>query len=272
MDLPTPLQPPLPPQPVLLQATRWSVPAHWQSIDLLSDLHLCAATPRTFSAFAAYLRRTTADAVVLLGDVFEFWVGDDQRHQAFEQHCIRLLAEAAGRRHLAFMAGNRDFLAGPELQAACGWSVLEDPTLACAFGQRTLLSHGDALCLADTDYQRFRAQSRSTAWQQAFLSQPLSDRLGQAMAARAASEARRQSSGVDPELWADVDGTAAMAWLRASGATTLVHGHTHRPGTQGLALGMDRVVLSDWDLDHGARAEVLRWSVRGLERLPLESL
>lgn len=251
---------------------RWSVPAHWQAIDLVSDLHLCAATPRTFSAFAAYLRRTTADAVVLLGDVFEFWVGDDQRHQAFERHCIGLLAETAARRHLAFMAGNRDFLAGPSLQAACGWAVLEDPTLVCAFGRQWLLSHGDALCLADTDYQRFRTQSRSAAWQRDFLSRPLSERLAQAKAARAASEARRQSTGVDPELWADVDRTAAIAWLRASGATTLLHGHTHRPGSHRLAPGMDRVVLSDWDLDHGTRAEVLRWSARGLERLPLESL
>ena len=272
MDLPAQSPPPSP-QPVpppLPAVKRWTVPTHWQAIDLVSDLHLCAATPRTFSAFDAYLRRTTADAVVRVGDVFEFWVGDDQRDQPFERQCIRLLAETAARRHLAFMVGNRDFLAGPSLQAACGWAVLDDPTLVCAFGQRWLLSHGDALCLADTDYQRFRMQSRRTLWQSEFLSRPLSERLAQAKAARAASEARRQGSGLDPELWADVDPEAAIAWLRAAGATTLLHGHTHRPGSHPLAPGMERVVLSDWDLDHGVRAEVLRWSAGGLERLPLE--
>lgn len=254
--------------PVLPPTTHWSAPAHWQAIDVLSDLHLSAATPRTFDAFAAHLLHTSADAVVLLGDVFEFWVGDDQRHQPFERQCLEVLAQTAHRSHLAFMAGNRDFLVGDAFHQACGWQVLRDPTVLHAFSRSWLLSHGDELCLADTEYQRFRTLSRGDAWQREFLAQPLSARLAQATAARAASEARKRETGVDPELWADVDSAAAAAWLRATGVSTLLHGHTHRPGAVALAPGLDRQVLSDWDLDHGARAEVLRLSARGLERLP----
>lgn len=257
--------------PALPPTMHWAAPAHWQAIDVLSDLHLSAATPRTFDAFAAHLLHTPADAIVLLGDVFEFWVGDDQRDQPFERRCLDVLAQTARRRHLAFMAGNRDFLAGDALREACGWQVLGDPTLLQAFGRSWLLTHGDELCLADTEYQRFRALSRGDAWQRDFLAQPLSARLAQATAARAASEARKRETGIDPELWADVDPDAAAAWLRATGAATLVHGHTHRPGAEILAPGLDRQVLSDWDLDHGKRAEVLRLSARGLERLPPES-
>lgn len=254
--------------PALPPTMHWSAPAHWRAIDVLSDLHLAAGTPRTFAAFAAHLLNTPADAVVLLGDVFEFWVGDDQRHLPFERQCLDVLTRAARRLHLAFMAGNRDFLAGDALREACGWQVLGDPTVLQAFGRSWLLTHGDELCLADTEYQRFRALSRGDAWQRDFLAQPLSARLAQATAARAASEARKRETGIDPELWADVDPDAAAAWLRATGAATLVHGHTHRPGTETLEPGLDRQVLSDWDLDHGSRAEVLRLSARGLERLP----
>jgi UDP-2,3-diacylglucosamine hydrolase len=254
--------------PALPPPLHWTAPKGWRAIDFLSDLHLSAATPHTFAAFAHHLQHSTADAIVLLGDVFEFWVGDDQRHQPFERRCVDLLAATARRCHLAFMPGNRDFLAGDELAAACGWQVLPDPTRLSAFGHVLLLSHGDALCLADTEYQRFRALSRSNAWQRDFLARPLDERLAAATAARAASEARKRATGVDPELWADVDADAAVAWLRAAGAATLVHGHTHRPGHGLMADGCTREVLSDWDLDHAQRAEVLRLTAAGLQRLP----
>ncbi len=247
----------------------WTAPEDWRAIDFISDLHLSAATPRTFDALAAHLRHTDADAVVLLGDLFEFWVGDDQCSQPFEQRCTAMLAEASGRLTLGFMPGNRDFLVGATLQRAIGWRVLADPTLLQACGQRLLLTHGDALCLADTEYQRFRGLSRGEDWQRDFLARPLGERLQQAAQARAASEARKRATGVDPELWADVDTPAALRWLHAAGADTLVHGHTHRPGTQALAPGITRHVLTDWDLDHGpghARAGVLRLSRQGLSR------
>lgn len=249
----------------------WTAPEGWHAIEFLSDLHLCADTPRGLEALAAHLRHTDADAVVLLGDVFEFWVGDDQRSQPFELHCVGMLAEAARRLDLGFMPGNRDFLAGPALQQAIGWRTLADPTLLQAWGRRVLLTHGDALCLADTAYQRFRTLSRGPAWQRDFLAQPLAQRLHQAALARAESEARKRATGVDPALWADVDRPAALSWLQATGADTLVHGHTHRPATERLAPGVTRHVLTDWDLDHAGtapRAGVLRLTRDGFARRP----
>lgn len=254
---------PLPP------LNEWAAPAGWQTIDFISDLHLSPSTPRTFEAWAAHLLHGTADAMLLLGDLFEVWVGDDQRLRAFEQRCVEVLAETVRRRHLGFMAGNRDFLVGAAMHEACGWHVLPDPSLIDAWGRRVLLSHGDVLCLADTEYQAFRTLSRGDSWQREFLARPLDERLTQAHAARAASEAKKRSTGVDPELWADVDPAAAVAWMQACGARDLVHGHTHRPGSE--ALGPDRLrhVLTDWDLDHDGppRCGVLRLTRDGFSRV-----
>lgn len=255
----------LPPLPPLYQ---WAVPAAWRSIDFISDLHLSANGPRTVQAWRDHLLHTPADAVMILGDLFEVWVGDDQRERGFERLCIDVLAEAASRRTVAFMAGNRDFLLGDAMRRDCGLLALQDPTLLDAWGHRLLLSHGDALCLDDTEYQRFRAQARAPAWQREFLALPLAVRLQRAGQARAASEARKQAAGFDPELWADVDAAAAVAWLHATGASDLIHGHTHRPGDEILAPGHARHVLSDWDLDQARRAEVLRLTRDGLVRVP----
>jgi UDP-2,3-diacylglucosamine hydrolase len=255
----------LPPLPPLFQ---WEVPAAWRCIDIISDLHLSPALPRTVQAWREHLLHTSADAVLMLGDLFEVWVGDDQRERSFERLCIDVMAEAASRRTVAFMPGNRDFLLGDAMRRDCGLMALPDPTLLQAFGRRFLLTHGDALCLADTDYQRFRAQARKPAWQQEFLALPLSERLARATAARAASEARKKAIGFDPELWADVDPAAAVAWMHATGASALIHGHTHRPGDEALAPGLTRHVLSDWDRDHGQRAEVLRLTREGMARVP----
>jgi UDP-2,3-diacylglucosamine hydrolase len=256
---------PLPALPPLYQ---WAAPAAWRCIDFISDLHLSAALPRTVQAWRDHLLHTPADAVLILGDLFEVWVGDDQRERGFERLCVDVLAEAASRRSVAFMPGNRDFLLGDAMRRDCGLLALPDPTLLDAWGHRLLLSHGDALCLADTAYQRFRAQARTPQWQREFLAQPLAERLRRAGQARAASAARKQAAGFDPELWADVDAAAAVAWLHAAGASDLVHGHTHRPGDETLAPGHARHVLSDWDLDHGQRAEVLRLTRAGLVRVP----
>jgi len=248
----------------------WQADPSWRRIDLVSDLHLCAAMPRTADAFAAHLRHTPADAVVLLGDVFELWVGDDQRHGAFERAVLDGMAAASRRLTIAFMPGNRDFLFGDAAVAAAGLQRLSDPTALQAFGRRWLLSHGDALCLADTEYQAFRRLSRSADWQSAFLARPLPERLAEAGAARAASQSRREAAGPDPTLWADVDADAAQRWLQEAGSDVLVHGHTHRPGSTLIAPGLVRHVLTDWDLDHASpgRAEVLCLQADGLRRLP----
>ena len=236
-------------------------PPSWRRIDFISDLHLAEDTPRTFAAWRDYLLHTPADAVFILGDLFEAWVGDDARHAGFEAQGAAVLSAAAARRPLFFMVGNRDFMLGDEMLAACGVQGLADPTLLAAFGERVLLSHGDAWCIADVEYQQFRRQVRDSAWQAKVLARPLAERRLMARSLR--SESERRASEHQGE-WADVDTPTALQWLKRTNATTLVHGHTHRPATQSLAPGFARHVLSDWSLDDGdhghvARAEVLRW-------------
>jgi len=244
-------------------------PASWRAIDFISDLHLSELTPRSLAAFEQHLLNTEADAVFLLGDVFEVWPGDDARHGGFEQQGAALLREAASRRTLAFMAGNRDFMIGSDLLDECGITLLVDPTVLVAFGRRVLLSHGDELCLADVEYQRFRAQVRDPAWRAAVLGKPLSERRALARAMRDASERRKREHGDAP--WADVDVPTTIEWMKAAITPDLVHGHTHRPDDQVLAPGLTRHVLSDWDLEdaaHPPRAEVLTLSAQGLRRRP----
>ena len=242
-----------------------AAPPAWRAIDFISDLHLCDALPHTFDAFAAHLAHTTADAVFILGDLFEAWVGDDMAGRPFEHRCTEVLAQAACHRQLGLMVGNRDFLVGTELLRQIGAMGLPDPTLLDAWGQRVLLSHGDALCLADEPYQAFRREVRSAAWQRAFLARPLADRLTVAAEIRQASRTRREFDGAAD---ADIDMAETVHWMHAMGAREMVHGHTHRPGSGVLAPGFKRHVLSDWDLDQGQRAEVLRLTRDGFERLP----
>lgn len=255
-------------------------PASWRSVDLISDLHLHAGDAATHRAWLAYLaRRPRPDALFILGDLFEVWVGDDllaadeadpDPDRTFWRGCAESLRDCAQDTPIFFIAGNRDFLIGPAGLARCGMQGLADPTVLVFAGQRWLLSHGDALCVADTDYQKFREQVRSTEWQRDFLAQPLARREAIARDLRARSEARKRELGPDPSLWADVDTEAASAWLSAAQATTLIHGHTHRPGEHALGPGLRRLVLSDWDATaQPPRAEVLRLSAAGAERVAL---
>ncbi len=244
----------------------------WRRIDFISDLHLAEDTPRTFAAARGYLLNTRADAVFILGDLFEAWIGDDARFESFEALGTAVLTEAARRRPMSFMVGNRDFLLGRDMLDACGVQALPDPTVLRAFEQRALLSHGDAWCIADTDYQQFRGMVRDPAWRAQVLAKPLAERRLLARSIR--SESERKAAEHQGE-WADVDTATALEWLRATDAATLVHGHTHRPASQSLAPGLTRHVLSDWELDHATppRAQVLRWSDQGWARLtPAEAM
>lgn len=243
-----------------------TAPAQWQQIDLLSDLHLGPDTPGTLARLARHLAETPAQAVLLLGDIFEVWVGDDARHEPFEAGVVQLLRQASQRLALFFMPGNRDFLVGPDLLADTGMTALPDPTVLDAFGQRWLLVHGDAQCLDDTAYQAFRRQVRAPQWQAQLLAQPLAARqaLGRQMreGSRAAQAAQLMAS--------DLDAEACRALLRQAKARTMIHGHTHRPAEHDLGHGLRRVVLSDWDFDAAAlRGDVIRLSAGGLQRLPL---
>ena len=246
----------------------WRADSRWPCIDLLSDVHLQASMPRTFAAWRDHLLHTPAPAVLMLGDLFEVWVGDDARTVGFEAECLAVLQQAARRLTLAFMPGNRDFLLGPAMAAEVPMTRLTDPTVLLAFGQRWLLSHGDALCLNDTAYQRFRAQVRGPDWQQAFLAQPLVERQQQARAMRDASVLHQ--AGLPAEVHGEVDATAAAHWLRDAACPVLIHGHTHRPGLHDLPDGGQRHVLGDWDLDAPPRrARILRLSASGLQSLDL---
>ncbi len=241
-----------------------TAPPVWQQIDLLSDLHLGPDTPATLARLARHLAETPAQAVFLLGDIFEVWVGDDARSLPFEAECVAMLRTAAERLDLFFMPGNRDFLVGEAMLTDCGISALPDPTALAAFGQTWLLVHGDAQCLDDAAYQDFRRQVRSPAWQTQVLAQPLPARQALAQQLRAGSRAAQTA-----QLQAtDLDAGACRALLREAGANTLIHGHTHRPAEHDLGDGLRRVVLSDWDFDGPApRGDVLRLSAAGLTRM-----
>jgi UDP-2,3-diacylglucosamine hydrolase len=241
-----------------------SLPASVRALDFISDLHLSPELPRTLAALAEVLLHGDDDGLFILGDLFEVWVGDDLLDQDFERHCADLLAQGARRRPIWLMHGNRDFLLGERFFSATGLQPLADPCPVQAFGETVLLSHGDALCLDDKPYQAFRAQVRSPVWQQAFLARPLGERLAVAAQMRAASRSHQAT----PVTYADADPGLAQEWLQTAGAEILIHGHTHRPGSEQRPEGWQRHVLSDWDLDHEAvpRAEVLRWTGSGFER------
>lgn len=242
-----------------------TAPGRWRSIDFISDLHLQASQHTTFGAWQRYMAHTEADALFILGDLFEVWVGDDitraasDPEGAFALQCQKVIQATAARLPVYFMHGNRDFLLGEDFAKDGGLTLLPDPTVLSFDGQNWLLSHGDALCLGDVDYQQFRQQVRSDTWRKAFLAKPLAERQAVAHGLRAQSEARKTSG----TSYADVDTAMALQWLKATQATTLIHGHTHHPADHTLGQLNDktlrRLVLSDWDADaKPPRLEVLR--------------
>lgn len=253
-------------------------PAHWKAVEFISDLHLQPEEPETHRAWLSYLKRPAQDrpdALFILGDLFEVWVGDDLLTLAdhdrpnFWRTCADALLEFSRTTPTYFIVGNRDFLLGEQAAKACSMQLLNDPCVLDFAGHRWLLSHGDALCLADTDYMQFRATVRQGSWKKAFLARPLPERMAIARDLRNQSEARKKTTGADPALWADVDAEAARAWLQHANADTLIHGHTHRPSIHALGNGLCRHVLSDWDLAATPpRAEILRLSANGVERMP----
>lgn len=261
----------MPPDLVLPSFYELKADEAWSAIDFISDLHLHAADRSTFQSWSDYLKRTRADAVFILGDLFEVWVGDDCADEGFEAECVAALEQAASRLQLAFMVGNRDFLAGARLRQRVGMIGLADPTRLMAWDHPVLLTHGDQLCVDDVDYQEFRRLVRSEPWQEQFLALPLSERRARAQHMREVSQERSglrlQKTG---SAFHDIDTATAVAWMHQSGCRSLVHGHTHRPGTEVLAPGYTRYVLTDWDSRASRpRSEVLRLTRDGFARLPL---
>lgn len=259
------------PAAAALALHRFDAPAQWRTIELLSDLHLQPEAPRTFDAWREQMQRSDADAVFILGDLFEAWVGDDSRSDAFEHRVAEVLRATAARKTVAFMPGNRDFMLGDAMLEHCGMRALPDATVLHAFGRRTVLSHGDALCLEDAEYQRFRAMVHDPAWRAAALQLPLAERRQRARSMRDASTAHQAQRS--PALWADVDTAAALQLLDAAGSDTLIHGHTHRPGRVRLSDTAARHVLSDWDFDGAApRGNVMRITAQGVQTAPAIAL
>ena len=255
--------------------TPLQAPAHWRAIDFIADLHLSPDEPDTAAAWRDYLAHTCADALFILGDLFEVWVGDDAiLPGSFEADCISALHAASGRLSIYFMPGNRDFLVGPACLAAAGMQPLADPTVLYRGEETYLLTHGDLLCTGDVEYQRSRAQMRTPEWAAQMLAQPLANRQALARQMRAQSQAHQAAQ----THYTDVDERAVVDWLNQSGATTLIHGHTHLPGTHELGLGTHvspcwRLALSDWRVNAAERrAQVLRLYASGrLRRLPPEA-
>jgi len=218
------------------------------SILFVSDLHLDPARPGATRAFLALLagEARQAEALYILGDLFEAWVGDDDPGEPGASVCAALadLADSGVPVHL--MRGNRDFLFGPGMAERCHASLLPDPCVLTLYGQPTLLMHGDLLCSDDTAYQAFRRQVRDPLWQAQFLAQPLQARKAFAAQARAASQAHQQ--GV-PEAITDVTPATVEETLRRYGVRRLIHGHTHRPAIHSLQVdgqSASRIVLGDW--------------------------
>ena len=216
----------------------------------ISDLHLSADHPHSIAAFKRFIASLAphAEAIYILGDLFEYWAGDDDRHDPFHAQVINALHDLAAQSiKIYLMHGNRDLLMGDTLARAAGATLLEDPTLLDLYGTPTLLSHGDKLCTDDVEYQRFRVHVHDAEFQKNFLAQPLAARKVYIEQLRRQSTIAKQ--GKDSAIM-DVNDDAVAALLREFRYPRLIHGHTHRPNRHEHIVdghSCERLVLSDWD-------------------------
>lgn len=242
----------------------------------ISDLHLDAARPAITAQFLDFLagEARQADALYILGDLFEAWVGDDDPSEPGAGVAAALRALAASGVPVAFIRGNRDFLLGEGFARAAGLRILADPSVIDLYGRPTLLLHGDLLCSDDTAYQQFRAQTRDPRWQAQFLAQPLAARLAFAAQARQASHGRQQAMKHDDraafETVTDVTPATVVDTFARYGIDLMIHGHTHRPAIHALPVGgheCRRIVLGDW-YEQGSVLRVRRDGSFALASLP----
>jgi len=214
----------------------------------ISDLHLEESRPDITGAFLRFLdqKATGAEALYILGDFFEAWIGDDERTPLQEQvaAALRNLSDSGTR--LFLMHGNRDFLIGEDFCKRVGATLLDDPVVADLYGTPTLLMHGDSLCTADVEYQTFRASMRNVQWQQSFLARPLADRQLVARQLRDISMTRNKGK---QSFIMDVTPKEVVEVMEAHSVQHLIHGHTHRPAEHELEANgqpAKRIVLGDW--------------------------
>lgn len=242
-----------------------------------SDIHLGAAVPKTASAFYSFLERARheADALILCGDIFDAWIGDDHALREPPDWLARAMAELRATAHttpLWLVHGNRDFLMGRALADALGARLLATPAVLDTDAGPVLLAHGDEFCTDDLAYQRFRRIVHTPWIQRMFLGLPL--RLRRMIAARARARSRQSRSTKSMTIM-DVNPASVAQALRAAGCTTLIHGHTHRPAVHTLDLDgqtAHRHVLPDWEFDHDAPARGGWIAIDGqgirIERMP----
>ncbi|MBI5438700.1 MAG: UDP-2,3-diacylglucosamine diphosphatase [Nitrosomonadales bacterium] len=234
----------------------------------ISDLHLGADQPHSMAAFKRFIATLApqepgrrAEALYILGDLFDYWAGDDDLDDPFHAQVTASLRslETHGTK-VYLLHGNRDLLMGEALADACQATLLNDPALIDLYGTPTLLSHGDLLCTGDTEYQRYRAEVDDANFQQQFLAKPLAERKAYIAQLRSRSTAEKQSK--DSAIM-DVNDAAVAALLREHGYPRLIHGHTHRQGRHEHCVdghSCERWVLGDWN----DKANALRCDSSGM--------
>mgnify|MGYP000058226581 CR=1 FL=1 len=232
----------------------------------ISDLHLSPRSPGATRLFLQFLagRARQAEALYILGDLFEAWIGDDDMDDPFHAEIIAGLRQASDAGlEIGVMHGNRDFLLGSDFAQASGTRLLNDPHVLSTAEWQFVLSHGDALCLEDSAYMAFRAQVRNPEWQAAMLAKPLAERRAIAEHMRQVSE----SSQRDKENpYTDLQAAATDDFLREHGYATFIHGHTHQPARHDHivdGIHVERWVLADW---HEGQGECLVWDGEALSR------
>lgn len=234
----------------------------------ISDLHLQASKPEIGKQFLSFLdgEAAQAEALYILGDLFEYWVGDDDPdpHYAVMKRAIRDLVDAGV--PVFFMHGNRDFMIGEQFAEETGVTLLGDPDSIELHGEKVLLSHGDALCTDDKHYQQMRLMTRNPEWQAMMRAKPLEERI--AIAENARQQSEEYNASIDEDIM-DVNQDAVIDTLREHGVDILLHGHTHRPAVHEVNLKDRtalRIVLGDW-YEQGS---VVRWDEKGprLEAMP----
>ncbi len=221
----------------------------------ISDLHLCTERPETTAAFLQFMRTTarTAGALYVLGDLFEYWIGDDQLdHDPLARDVAAAFADnATAGVTQYFMHGNRDFLIGERFAREARMTLLSDPTVIVLGGERVLLMHGDTLCTDDAAYQAFRKQVREPAWQREFRAKTYAEREAIALSLRSKSNIEKSMKA---EAIMDVSADAVENAFSRNGCAVMIHGHTHRPAIHhhGKQARWTRHVLPDWPAEEPA--------------------
>jgi len=234
----------------------------------ISDLHLEPGQPEIGEQFLSFLagEARQAEALYILGDLFEVWLGDDDPNPYYGEMKLALRELSDTGVPVYFMHGNRDFMIGADFATEAGLTILEDPTVVDLYGEKVLLCHGDSLCTDDIHYQQARAMTRNPEWQAMMLSKSIEERI--ALAIQARKESMERGESLSDEIM-DVNQDAVAAALGEHGVKVMLHGHTHRPAVHSLDLGdhtATRIVLGDW-YEQGS---VVRWDDDGprLEVMP----